>query len=312
MKKSRYAVVAWFLRPLEFFLGRFITFHTRPMYAAGVILDPEEIIGDYSDYAIVMQGGLVTDYDFTLETLRLYKRYYPGALLILSTWEGEDEKTICAIRNEGIEVLLNQKPSHAGPRNINMQIASSVAGIRLATEKSKKYTLKTRTDMRLYNHIMLRFFSRALLRFPFAEKNLKQKGRLLNVFGSPYKWYFSADILVFGYTEDVFLFFDAPFVADAVDTLVFGVRTVPFVPEQYFFTEFLKRIGYQLQYTGLDSLSVQAKHLVVLDAESLDWYWYKYDRHLEYRHLTYRRRKRMGGFPEWFMLCDQYDMSRSL
>ncbi len=310
MKRFRYAVASWFLRMLEFFTGRFITFHTRPVYADGVALDPEEIAGDYSDYSIVMQGPLVTDHDFTLETLRLYRRSFPGAALILSTWEGEDARTVDAIRREAVEVLLNQKPVQSGPRNINLQIVSSVAGIRRAAETGKTYVLKTRTDMRLYNHSTLLFLSQALVRFPFSEKGLTQKGRMVNIFGSARKWYFASDILVFGYTGDVRAYFDAPLVADAVSTLSFGSVTVPFVPEQYFFTEFLKRVGYKLHYTNCDSLRVQAKFLVVLDPESLDWYWYKYDRHYEYRHLTYRRRKRTMGFPEWFILYDRYDIPR--
>ena len=307
MKHFRYAVVSWFLRMLEFCTGRFITFHTRPMYADGVVLDAGEIAGDYSEYAIVMQGGLVTDYDFTLETLRLYKRYYPGASLILSTWEGEDNKMIEEVRSEGIEVLLNQKPEHTGPRNVNLQIVSATAGIRRAAETGRKYALKTRTDMRLYNHSALRFLRATLTHFPFREKGIRQKGRLVSIFGSVRKWYFAPDILVFGYTEDVRAYFDAPLVADTVSTLFLGVALAPFVPEQYFLTAFLKKVGYPLRYTHHDSLRVQAKHMVVLDQESLDWYWYKYDRHLEYRHLSYRRRKRIMGFPEWFTLYCSYD-----
>lgn len=273
------------------------------MYAAGVVFGRGEVAGDYSDYAIVMQGALVLSHQFTLETLRLYRRYYPDALLILSTWVGEDEKTIEAIRHEGVEVLLNRKPAVMGPRNINLQITSSVAGLRFAAEQKRRFALKTRTDMRMYNPLMLRFFSQALIRFPLSEGGGKQRGRLIGVFGSPYKWYFLSDILLFGYTEDVLAYFSASPVATATQTLSFGGQEVPFVPEQYFFTEFLKRIGYPLQWSEHDSRFTSARRTLVLDAETLDWYWYKYERHREYRHITYRRRKRMTGFPEWLTLA---------
>ncbi len=41
------------------------------------------------DTAIVMQGPIMYDDDFTMETLYRYRAIYPDTLIILSTWEGE-------------------------------------------------------------------------------------------------------------------------------------------------------------------------------------------------------------------------------
>ena len=309
MKEYRYKTVGFFLGLLEPMIGRFITFHTRPIYREGVLIEHADREMDYSDYAIVIQGPLVRDHDFTFETIKLYKDYFKSASIILSTWEGEDSETLRKIRAEGVDVLLNKKPASAGPRNINLQIVSARAGILLAVSMKKKYLLKTRTDVRMYSSNALTFLFQMLMRFPLHTSGFAQKGRLISTHGSISKWYFFPDMMVFGYAEDVQKYFNPAFVADDVTALQIGDVEASFVPEQYFFMEFLKKIGYSLTFTDEDSRMVQARNALILDPESLDWYWCKYDRHLEYRHITYRRKKRIVGFPEWFILYSLYDVA---
>ena len=44
----------------------------------------------FAGYAIVMQGPVRTAENFTVETVKYYKRCYPGATVIVSTWTGSD------------------------------------------------------------------------------------------------------------------------------------------------------------------------------------------------------------------------------
>ena len=302
IKKYRYTTAAFFLRLVEPLIGRFVTFHTRPIYSKDVLLSPGEIAREYGDFAIVMQGPLLTRYDFTLETLRLYKRYFPKATLVVTTWEGEDPHTLEGLRREGIEVILNKKPKDPGPNNINLQIMSAQAGLYRAQTLRKTFALKTRTDVRLYHHGSLAFLSDMLRRFPLDVLDYVQKGRLISTHGSITKPYFFADMMVFGYTEDVLRYFSPPLLPHKTTSLPFGPSTIPFVPEQYFFISFLQRIGRRLLYTHEDSLHAQAAHVLVIDPASVDWFWCKYDRHHEYRHLTYPRRKRILEFSDWLAL----------
>ena len=42
-------------------------------------------------FAIVMQGPLIVDSNFTVETLKLYRHNFPEAIIILSTWMINDD-----------------------------------------------------------------------------------------------------------------------------------------------------------------------------------------------------------------------------
>jgi hypothetical protein len=305
LKDFRYKVIELFCNILEPIIGGYLTFHVRPMYADGVLIDSEEVSGDYSEYAIVMQGPVIKKNNFTVETLKLYKKYFHNALIVLSTWEGEDESCLNQARMLKIEVLLNKKPENFGPVNINLQLTSAKSGITYADGKKKKYTLKTRTDERMYKYNFLIFLSNLLKNFPLIQPNSQQKGRLIGAVSSKRKLYYFTDRLIFGYTEDVLLYFGANLVSDNA-VIKLGDFSVPFVAEQYLFTEFLKKINYKFEYTPEDSLRAQAKHCIVMGEATLDWYWLKYRRFLEYRVPTYRQKNYYLGFPEWLNLYNSY------
>lgn len=103
-----------------------------------------------SSCCIVMQGPLRIEEDFTLETVRFYKKEYPNVLVIVSTWNGEDDDTLLQLRKEPNCVLIQNKlPESPGDGNINFQRVSSYYGMCEAIRHNKKYVLKTRTDTRI-------------------------------------------------------------------------------------------------------------------------------------------------------------------
>ncbi|SDB67343.1 WavE lipopolysaccharide synthesis family protein [Butyrivibrio sp. INlla16] len=106
--------------------------------------------GNASQCCIVMQGPLRTADDFTLETVKYYKKVFPNVSVIVSTWINEDKKTIHLLKKEtNCIVIQNELPSSAGDGNINYQRVSSYYGMCEAIRQNKKYVLKTRTDTRI-------------------------------------------------------------------------------------------------------------------------------------------------------------------
>ncbi len=89
LKDYIYKVIGFLSSILESAAKRYTTYHIRPIKTSGIKLESQEF--DYSNFAIAMQGPLLLKNNFTLETLKLYKKYFQNALIILSTWEGEDE-----------------------------------------------------------------------------------------------------------------------------------------------------------------------------------------------------------------------------
>ena len=190
-----------------------------------------------------------------------------------------------------------------------MQIVTSTAGLELAVKMKKKYSLKTRTDQRIYHIRSLTFLSNLLKDFPLTIATSKQKGRLVALGAydpatkpKPYHVY---DNLIFGYTEDVLLYFSADFIPDKpeIDFLKDRYPDCPFTVEIYFFTEFLKKVGHRLAYTPDDYLRALAAHTILVDPRSLGWYWYKYWRFTRDQNMnvTYRNRIHIG-FVEWLNL----------
>jgi len=62
--------------------------------------------------------------------------------LIYSTWEGEEKK---GYKNSDC-VLFNKQPSKRGCGNINLQIKSSLEGLKKADQKGYEFSLKWRSD----------------------------------------------------------------------------------------------------------------------------------------------------------------------
>ena len=312
-KRRGYRVADSLLIVVERLAGTFFNIYGRPIYANSIWIDERETSRDYSEYAIVMQGPIKTRNDFTLESLKLYKKYFNNALIILSTWEGEDAHTIQGARALGVDVILNKMPASAGFTNVNMQITTAKAGLELAAKMKKRYALKTRTDQRIYHIRSLTFLTNLVKNFPLTITASKQKGRVVALgaydYASKPKLYHPYDNLIFGYTEDVLLYFDAPFVSDrpVIEFLLERYPESPFNAEIHFFTEFLKKVGHTLKNTPEDYEQSLATHTILVDPRSLGWYWYKYFRYTQDQNMsvTYRNRVHLG-FVEWLNIYTTY------
>lgn len=285
----------------------FITSHLRLKYADKVNVWSDEL-KRAPKCAIIIQGSLLKENNFTLETIRLYKKIFFGANIIVSTWDTEEPTYIEKIKKENIDVILNTEPEISGPSHINYQLKSTSAGVRRAKELSVEYVLKTRTDQRIYGINALDYFYNLLKTFP-PKTGYKQKERIigasLNTF--KYRLYDLSDMVVFGNLEDMELFWSvAPDIRPYKDNpdLTQGEFSRLRICEMYLTSEFLKNIGRELKWTLKDSWQATADHFIVVDQASLDLYWHKYKKHKEFRYLKYGAilNNREMSFLEWFNL----------
>src|SRR5207247_1377447 len=84
--------------------------------------------------AIVIQGPILQTDDFTLETVRHYRRACPEMTVIVSTWDDSPAETISQCRDAGADVVLSRLPTIAGRSNLNFQTTSTRAGLQRAGE----------------------------------------------------------------------------------------------------------------------------------------------------------------------------------
>jgi len=281
-------------RPLPYFF----TFHLRPKKAEKIGVVSDKLL-NYPKIAIVIQGPIIYDQDFTLETIKIYKKIFPQVIIILSTWNYEDTKYIEKIKNEIGEVLLNKIPEEKGVQNINYQIVSSLAGINRAKELGVQYVMKTRTDIRIYDRNSIEFLCNILNQFP-AKGGYKQNKRIvglsLNTF--KYRLYGLSDINLFGEINDMILYWSAELDKNGSAFVQMKIGLC----EVYLATQFLKKVGKDIAWTLKDSWQTFADNFCIVDEQCLDIYWYKYARIKEHRYVHYdvMRNDQEMTFNEWF------------
>lgn len=294
MKKTLKKLFDYIERPLNVF----VSFHARPKYA-----DTIQITADAQNanplIAMVIQGPVAPSQDFTLESVRMYKKMFPHIKIILSTWKGLDGETVRLFEQENVYVLLNETPETKGLQYINYQITSSALGIQKARELGAAYVMKTRTDQRIYNPNTFEFLLNTVKKFPVAE-GYAQKERIVGVSLNTFKYrpYGISDMTLFGHIDDMERYWSASHDNDGS-----GFDGLPVaVCEVYLATQYLTAIGRSYDGSVKDSWNVFADHFCIVDRSSIDLYWYKYARMKEFRYRRYGapRNDVELSFLEWF------------
>lgn len=189
----------------------YYTLYIRPKYAEQVVSVEKETDAQRRT-AIIMQGPLIAKDDFTLETVKIYEKLYPGTMVIVSTWEGEDPKIIERLqRLRSCEVLINKKPDFSGVLNLNYQVISTMAGLKRAKELGKEYAFKTRCDFRFVRIGLINYFVALCKAFPVDAAVSYQKQRIIvggDVFASYFRAHWVADRFGFGTVEDMLAYWD--------------------------------------------------------------------------------------------------------
>ena len=166
---------------------------------------------DINDIGIVIQGPLMYDNNYTIQTAKLYRSLYPKIPIVISTWKGEATEQFRAACHQHSIVLLENEPP-AVTINVNYQVKSSFQGMKFLKENtSVRYALKCRTDQRINRPDFLLYFKNLLKTFPpFGDKLLKRLIMLGNYGTCKWLPFDICDYLTFGRTQDVCMYYDIP------------------------------------------------------------------------------------------------------
>jgi hypothetical protein len=266
---------------------KYVIYRRRPK-SAEAIRTWTEREAQPTQAAVVMQGPLYEPDDFTLETLRLYRRQMPEANLVLSTWRDTSPARLDSIRQLGVDVVLSEKPEKAGLFNINLQLTSAKAGVRRAVELGAEWVLKTRTDQRLYQESFMGMLISMAKMFPVVG-GYEQRFRVIGVGPGSLKYapYHVTDQAVFGHAEDMLKYWDVPLRLDdapphwpakQVDTyhqVPVGELCRHGAAESWLASGFLERIGRPLTWTLVDHWKALRDHFCFVDQSMVDFYWAK-------------------------------------
>jgi hypothetical protein len=292
---------------IETKIGEFVTLHTRPIYTDDNKNLPD-ISGGMDKTAFVLQGPVSEQFDFTFETVKLYRRIFPEVIVIISTWQDESDEILNKIESLGAVVIRSIKPGNVGIGNVNLQIRSSQSGIRRALSLNAKYVLKTRTDVRIHAPDFLIHAQDLTLQFPLPEDVQKlQTKRLISISsGNKYLINFVPDLNMYGHIDDMIKYWspledertEATGLSSIVDLAKFGIS------ESYFFREYFKQINIECKYNLEDYWLLLRNHFVVMDAISADIYWMRHNRYREFKNIHYLGLNTYDnfGFKDWLRL----------
>ena len=161
-------------------------------------------------FAIIVQGPLVKNSEFTIQTLNFYSKEYPKSPIIFSSWN-EDIKDVMSRKfKKNVYFIKNKFPTYSGFRNINLQAITTKSAILFAKKLKCNYVLKTRSDTRVYSRNVQDYLLK-LIKFYQLKKNLKirQKKRIISTsFTLRYRIYGISDMIMFGDVDDLYNYFN--------------------------------------------------------------------------------------------------------
>ena len=274
--------IRFILERVELVFGYFFIFKIRS-------IKTDRILPDYSSYpevgadvAILMQGPVIKKAGFTYETLKLYRKIYPDINIILSTWTYSDKVILDEISKLNIKIIKSDLPAFAGDSNINYQIKSTIAGLKVADEDKVKYVLKTRTDQRIYSGSdYISFMVRILDDFPVRSEHLQKRLIVCNLNMFRRRKYNISDMFMFGALADMKLYWEVPF----QDKVLIEDRNKEFfenrLAEAHFVDCFFKNTGFVPKKTRDDSDRFIHRYFYVIDKNVIDLFWYKYNHNYE-------------------------------
>lgn len=298
-------------------LKKYYTFHERPKYSEDV-----EIISDNLesyDVGMVIQGPIKEEDDFTIETVRLYKKIFPGIKIVVSTWKTTNMNVVLKLEELNAEVLLldeKELPENVGIGHINHQIYTTSEGIRRLKDMGCKYICKTRTDQRIYANNVFQYLITLLEAFPIqVVSEARKRIVMINMGSFSDRYYNISDLFSFGTTEDMERYWCVDFDYRDVKTIDEKIKSIGNdqkefsrlrTGEIYFVTKYIETLKFELKWNVEDSEFYMANLFVIVDKESIDLYWRKYS-DKEYRWKKYQKGiLNEVNFKDWLIMWKKY------
>ena len=185
---------------------------------------------DFNDAGIVIQGPLVHENEYTIQTARQYRMLYPNVPIVVSTWQNEATDAFRAeCQRYSIVLLENELPSNRrGPGNVHYQIESSFKGLKhLKENTSVKFALKTRADQRFNRLDFLSYFKNLSRTFPPSGDRLQSRFVVMGRQDGLIKWipFHVNDFMTFGTLDDLLKLYYLPRQDDFCDARYLNSHT---------------------------------------------------------------------------------------
>ena len=245
---------------------KYLTLKTRPKTSHNIKRVSNVVTPESKKTAIVLQGPVIEKENFTLETIKIYKKLFPESIIILSTWKEFDLSQFVEL----CHVCKQDMPKVLGEYNLNLQIKSTQSGVILAKKLGAKYILKVRTDQRVYSKNLIPYL------LDILSKN--QNKLILPGFNSfIFRPYSPSDMIMFGSTQEVLLYWNIDYsILSKLDYTKYFSIYKDLSPETKIFIQYLQNKNEDIHWTQEDSIIKFKKYFYVLPNEIFDIFWPKY------------------------------------
>lgn len=261
----------------------FVSYRLRP-YNPSTDIPVIEGFCEGKSFAIVLQGPICREHQFTIETVKYYRKIYNNAIIIVSTWEDEAAEHIEAMEKVGAVVVQSSKPRKSGILNVNMQLISSLAGIKKAEELGVEYVVKTRTDQRVCKPYVLNVLL-SLFAFYKPAENMNIRDRIIvtSTFSeNMFTPYYICDFFYFGNIYDMVKLFSCeldnrePFELNHATRGELSSSMYP--PEVYIIKHYLKNVlGQTCSDTVQEYWQCLRDYFICMGREDIDLLSTKYE-----------------------------------
>ena len=265
---------------IDLSIKNFVSHTIRPKNNENIEIEDEEYDNDST--AIIIQGSIYGIKNFVIETIKLYKKLFSKTTIILSIWNDEIDSNFLSIcKDLQIEIIINKKIKTLF--NTNLQIISTSSGLDLAKKLNKKFTLKTRTDCRIYKKNSIQQMKNLLKIFPLDMKFNFLKNRIIScsIDTRKYRVYGLSDILMFSLTDNLTNYFKNEFFEQSLDRLNMGKHPVLInetivINEIFLCARYLMNNNIKIDWSLEDWWNKCRDIFCIIDAKAIDFFWYKY------------------------------------
>lgn len=257
----------------------YVSYRIRPQTSDGT---NESIALEVSDIGIVIQGPYF--HGFTDESIRFYRKYFPKAIIVLSTWKGLSYEVIENLKQYKVLVVQSEEPKCSGRLNINFQITNTSAGIDAAINNGAKYICKLRSDQRMYHPTSLQYLRALLNAFPVDKSVCNQECRVVAVtmpYGNMFQPFYISDFFYFGKSSDIKELFSLPL--DKRDKGGFSkgmskreAAEKDMAPESIIMRNYARNTGQSDVCTVLNYWDFVRKSLICINRNDIGLFWNKY------------------------------------
>ena len=292
---------------LDLTKNNYLTFHLRPKNSEDFYLKSTN--KNIEKFAIIIQGPIGKKFSFLKDTINIYKKIFKNTVIIISTWKSENINLINSLKEENVFILFSEEPDKS-LYNVDHQIISTNVALKLAREKGALYSIKTRTDTRLYKNNLENFLIALFKTFPVKENNIIRSRIIVpSLVTFKFRIYSLSDIVMIGNTDDLLEYFDLCSFEESIKKMQISKNNLlknetPVVAEIFLCARLLMKINKDLKWNLDDWWSSLKNYFCIIDNSSLDLLWHKYDWQYEYRFLrTYSNSfSRAVDFQDWLSL----------